>query len=375
MATRAVAEGIAFAQALHRRVFVSHLGHALAPEVDDDTPGLTDMVRFGVSLGRAARQSPASPNLFTIGQGAEDPLAPEILGDRRWFSLSEQVHRAGALLLLSAPTGAAGLEALAVQLDGVLLVGDAAPPAGSRVLGEVQTAATMRTPAIPMRAQAEPVEARRRGWLVAALAALVMAPLAFPAVRARLGLGPDPIAASLDSVAAPPLDVLPPIAPRITSDAAWSTELRFLNAREDAQALVSALGDSLPVPTWAPVRMATDSAAWYRVLLGAFPDSLGAENFLAALRTRGMVPAAGGAVTHVPFALVVDSAFDDAMARVRIAGYRGRGLPAYALRDSSRVWRIYVGAFTEGAEADRMKLDLNSLNIQSALVVRVGSTS
>ena len=93
------------------------------------------------------------------------------------------------------------------------------------------------------------------------------------------------------------------------------------------------------------------------------------------MRTRGLVPPTGGGVTHAPFALLVDSALDNAMARVKVAGYHGRQLPAYALRDSSSVWRIYVGAFAASADAASFKHDLDSLNIQSTLVVRVGSTS
>lgn len=375
VATRAVANGLARAQASHRRCFVGHLVPESETGVDDDLPGLSDMVRFGVSLARAARATSTSPNLFTIDPGAEGVLAPDMLSSRRWFSLSEQVRRMGALLVLSAPASVPEIATLATQLDGALTVGTVPPPAGVRVLAQVHTGAAMRT-RTPRRAAAavEPAPSRRWWWITGAAAALAVA-LAFPDVRQRLGLGSDPITATVDSLASRATLAVGDVPARVTSNAAWSAELRFINSRIDAAALVSSLSDSMPGPTFAPVRMAGEGSVWYRVLSGAFSDSLSAENFLAALRTRGVVPADGGAVTHTPFALLVDSASDNAMARVKIAGYQGRQLPAYALRDSTDRWRIYVGAFTEGRDADPLRLVLDSLNIQSTLVVRVGSTS
>lgn len=375
VAIRAVANGVARAQALHRRVFLAHL----LPEGDgpasDDQPGISDMVRYGVSLGRAAVASAESPNLYHLHPGAEGAFAPDVLSSRRWFSLSEQVHKAGALLLVSAPAGIPELSSLLTQLDGALTVGEATIPPGVKRLGEVHTGATLRTASLAsVTPEAPPRPNSLMRWGIVAAAGLALL-LAVPQVRARLGLGPDPMQAALDSLQAPPTISLPDVAPRVTSDAAWVAELRFLNSRSDAQALVTTLGDSLPGATYAPVKMPGDSATWYHVLLGAFSDSLSAENFLAALRTRGVVPSAGGGVTHTPFALLVDSALDNAMARVKVAGYHGRQLPAYALRDSAAVWRIYVGAFAAGADAASFKHDLDSLNIQSTLVVRVGSTS
>ncbi|MBK8248835.1 MAG: hypothetical protein IPK85_15745 [Gemmatimonadetes bacterium] len=375
VAIRAVANGVARAQALHRRVFLAHLLPEAETATTDDQPGISDMVRYGVSLGRAAVTSTESPNLYHLYPGAEGAFAPDILSSRRWFSLSEQVHKAGALLLVSAPAGVPDLASLLTQLDGALTVGETTAPAGVKCLGEVHTGATLRTTSL---ASVPPEVPARQGpllrWGIVAAAALALL-LAVPQVRSRIGLGGDPVQAAFDSVVAPTLTSLPDVAPRVTSDAAWVAELRFLNSRSDAQALVTTLGDSLPGATFAPVKMPGDSATWYHVVLGAFSDSVSAENFLAALRTRGVVPSAGGGVTHTPFALLVDSALDNAMARVKVAGYHGRQLPAYALRDSAAVWRIYVGAFAAGADAASFKHDLDSLNIQSTLVVRVGSTS
>ena len=269
IAVRAVADGIARAQALHRRVFLAHLLPPFDDGTGDDQPGISDMVRYGVSLGRAAQPSTESPNLFLLPPGAEGALAEDVLASRRWFSLSEQVHRAGALLLVSAPTGIPALSSLLSQLDGALTVGEAEIPAGVKRLGEVHTGATLRTASL---ASVMP-EAPARGnplmrWGIVAAAGIALL-LMVPQVRARIGLGQDPVQAAFDSVVAP-TTALPEVAPRVTSDAAWVAELRFLNSRPDAQSLVTTLGDSLPAPTFAPVKMPGDSATWFHELLGAF---------------------------------------------------------------------------------------------------------
>lgn len=382
VATRAVAMGVARGQSLRRRVFLATLtseDSEANTASDGEQPGVSDMIRYGISLGRAAQPSTDSPNLFLLSGGAESPLASDVLSSTRWRSLAEQIHRADALLLIAAPASVPALDLLLTQLDGALVVGDAAAPAGVKVLGEVQTAATMRTPAMPSRpvaASPEKSGGNWTKWLIGAAAAL-LASLAVPQVRQRAMqlVGGAPAAATDTAAAQPDLLALPPVAPRVTSDAAWSTEIRFFNSRSDALSLVTALGDTVPAPTFALAPTPGDSTSWYRVLLGAFSDSLSAENFLASLRARGSIPPTGGAVSHTPYALLVDSASDNVMARVRISGYLGRGLPAYSLRDSSNVWRIFVGAFSEAADANRYKLELDSLNIQSTLVVRVGSTS
>lgn len=377
IATRAVAQGLARTQALHRRVFFGDLLGDDQTAERDGVPGISDMIRYGISLGKVAQSSADSPNLFHLSGGAETPLAADVLGSKRWSSLNDQLHQAGALLLVAAPSQVPDIAAFIVQLDGVVLVGEVAAPPTIRVLGEVRTAATLRTP-LPMRAVVARAGARTSrgviGW-VGAVAAVIAVVLAVPQVRVPLLRTLGITAAASAPVEEPSLISLPPVEPRLTSDAAWSTELRFLNSRPDAQALVQAFVDSFPAATFAAVQTAADSTPWYRVLLGAFSDSLSAESFLSALRTRGTVPLAGGLVSHTPFAFLVDSASDAAMARLRIAGYQGRGLPAYALRGTANIWRVYVGAFGTSADAIPLKRELDSLNIQSALVVRAGSTS
>ena len=383
VATRAVAFGVGRQQARHRRVFIADLlGEDEPPLANGEGPGVSDMIRYGISLARVAHPLSSAPNLHTIEGGAESPLAEDVLASPRWAALSEQVHRAGSLLLLAVPARVPGVEHLLTQLDGALFVGDASKPTkGVRVLGEVRTASTMRTPAMPTRSAGTREKARRRKlWpVLAGMAGLLLAALSIPQVRQQvqqwLPTSPPPTAADSALESEPALSALPPMVPRVTSDAAWSTELLFTNSEVDALTRAQGLADSLPATTFADMQSTADSATWYRVMGGAFSDSISAENFLVLLRSRGTIPVSGGGVIHTPYALLVDSAQENALAKIRVSAYYGRGLPAYTLRDSSGWWRVYVGAFSQGADAARQRARLDSLNIQSTLVVRVGSTS
>ncbi|MGQ0765692.1 MAG: hypothetical protein ACT4OZ_08500 [Gemmatimonadota bacterium] len=380
-ATAAVALGVARTQALHRRVFVGDLlgaGSPLQPHAGDAEYGLSDMMRYGVSLGRIAIPQPDSPNLFAVPGGADSPLNEEVLSADGWRSLSDQVHRAGALLVIAAPSRQPGLDRAVRQLDGVLLVDDAVlTGSGIKSLGEVRTAATMRTPAMTSRVVPGPA---KRSWLEGraamiggglVLGALAVA-LAVPWVRSRLL---SPFGGDSTSASATDLPPIPPPIERLrpTSDAAWSVELMFSNSEDNALARAIELADSVPATTFSAPVIGTDSTTWQRLVAGAFSDSLSAESFLSSLRTRGLIAAGAGLVLHTHLAFLLDSTLDASLAGIRVSAYQARGIPAYGLRDSLGVWRIWAGAFGDSADGGLMRRRLDSLNIQSILKTRVGS--
>jgi hypothetical protein len=156
--------------------------------------------------------------------------------------------------------------------------------------------------------------------------------------------------------------------------ASFSVELLFTNSSQDALDFLVESVDSLPAATYSIVAVGAEADRWYRLVAGAFPDSLAAEAFLTGLRQRGRLATGAGATARTPFALLLDSASSDALARLRVEAYRGRGIPAYALRDSAQVWRVYAGAFPTETDAQLLQQQLTSQNIQSALVMRAGST-
>lgn len=397
VATASTAIGIALAQARTRRVYLLDLlgeGSALAALVPGDDPhGVSDMVHFGVSLGRAAHVvDESTPNLLLVPGGAESPLSEEILSSPRWESLFAQVRRSGALALVAAPAIVPGLDRLTGRTDGVILVGGAHPPAaGVTVLGEVRAASGLRAMTTPT-APAPTVAPRRRG----APTGLILTVLLFTLIAAgvvtaprwlpMIGVGRQ--AAEVPPVAQPAVEPTSRPAVEAQRDADYGVQLLFTNSFADANRYLRRTAPFLPAVTYAPVPMAprgapaadalsarVDSATWYRLVAGAFPDSSAAEGFLRALRASGRLRTGAGSVVHAPFALLVDSAQSDTVARVRLSAYRSRGVPAYALRDSAGTVRIYAGAFATERDGDRLRLRLDSLNIQSVLARRTGSAS
>jgi len=384
-ATGAVAMGVARAQARVRRVFVLDLlgdGQGVAtPGPRDDYHGVSDMVRFGVSLAKVARPVAGTPNLHLVSGGAESPLTTEILTSRWWSVVAAQVRRANALLLVAAPSMVPAMASLLSRLDGVLLVGDAAPPdRETEVLAEVRAASALRTSPTGARAVRAAPPAQRPQWRIAALVAAVVvagAALTAPQWRPLLGLAGEgatlPPASGLPDIPPPQQASAAPSLPP-TNEASFSVELLFTNSDQDALEYLGQSSDSLPAATFAPVVAGVDPSPWYRLVAGAFPDSSTADTFLQVLRQSGRVSVGGGAVARTPFALLLDSASSDALAQVRVSAYRGRGIPAYVLRDSVSTWRVYAGAFPTEPDAQWLKLTLDSLNIQSVLVTRTGST-
>lgn len=397
VATASTAIGIALAQARTRRVYLLDLlgeGSALATLVPGDDPhGVSDMVHFGVSLGRAARVvEESTPNLLLVPGGAESPLSEEILSSPRWESLFAQVRRSGALALVAAPAIVPGLDRLTVRTDGVVLVGGAQPPGtGVTVLGEVRAASGLRAITTPA-ATAPAISPSRRG----APTGLVLTVLLFILIAAGVVTAPrwlPMVGVGRRAAEAPPAaqPVLAPAPQRPTdaeSDAGYGVQLLFTNSFANANRYLQRTAPFLPALTYAPVPMAprgapaadslsarADSATWYRLVAGAFPDSAAAEGFLQALRASGRLRTGAGSVVHAPFALLVDSAQSDTVARVRLSAYRSRGVPAYALRDSAGTVRIYAGAFATERDGHRLRLRLDSLNIQSVLARRTGSAS
>lgn len=390
-ATGAVALGVARAQAAHRRVFLFDLlgeSQGLLPvDAQDDFHGVSDMVHFGVSLARAARPVPGLPNLFVVPGGAETSLTDEILSHRWWETLTDQIRLANALLLVAAPSLAPSLPALVVRLDGVLLVGEArAPIPEAKVLAEVRAAATMRTPLSSVRTAAAADVRTRRGWrmpavlfavlaAVLAVGAFLTAPQWRSLMRPLMRLSDSASVGQMDMDGVPPMPAELAASAPVGNEASYSVQLLFTNSNQDALDYLSPSSDSLPGATFSTQSAGADTDRWYRLMAGAFPDSTSADRFLQVLRARGTVTTDAGSVARTPFALLLDSASSYAMASLRVSAYRGRGIPAYVLRDSVGVWRVYAGAFAAEADAQLLKQQFDSLNIQSVLTTRTGSTS
>ena len=384
VATAAAAIGLARAQAMQRRVvLVDLLGENsdLAALIGDPSaPGITDMLEFGVSLRRAAVPIREQPNLYVVPAGVEPPLQALYLEHPRWTAIADAFRDAGALLLIVAPALVPGAETLLNRLDGIAIVRGAAVPA-TRVptlvdirLSAQYPQAMRRTPAIS-RARIEVDEPRRSRVVLFALGALTLAALSWAVWYLRpwsSGLGPSRTQATLAEDSVPPAPLLGPTLDSAAS-AGWGISLASVNSRPGAMLRVAQAVDSLPSPTYSPTLPTPGGAWWYRVVVGAFPDSAAAESALVALRVRGAIPADRGSAVPTPLALLVADSVTEAEARAQVTDLRTRHVPAYTLRVVPGWARVYVGTFDSDTAARALLTTLDSLNLRATLVPRVGS--
>jgi len=358
---------------------------------DDDLHGVSDASRYGVSLARVARPVPNADSLFVVSGGTESPQADDVLADHMWASWSDQCRRAGALLVVAAPADLHDVGKAIDQLDGLVMIGDAAvPTTHAPVIGRVPTSRR------PVLADAAPraispaekvaVDEVTPGPTRRVLLGTVVA-LAITAAAAglwwmngqlhRSTAGSDiaPIASGEPIVMPgdPSVGASPVSATGVVAGAVpWSVEIASVNTLNGAMARVRQALDSLPAPTFAATQPG-GGALWYRLTAGAFTSSEGADSLLAALRARGAVEPAAGRVVQTPFAWLLEEGVLDEQLPVRLFGWRQQGLPAYALVDQNGTTRIYFGAFENEAEARLLTPVLDSLNLYATLATRIGS--
>jgi cell division septation protein DedD len=357
---------------------------------DEDLHGVSDAARYGVSLARVARPVPDVNSLFVVPGGTETPLADDVLSDHLWGSWSDQCRRSGALLVVAAPADLPAVGKAIDQLDGLVMIGDAAVPdthvpvigrvgVSRRVIRE-EAAADADAPVEtgPVDAAA-PASARRLLlWTVAALGAAALlggvwwangrmqrssVPTGNPVASQPIAMPGDPVTIAAASGAVVGTEVAVP----------WSVEIASVNTFTGAMARVRQALDSLPVPTFAASHPAGGYATWYRLLAGAFTSSEKADSLLVALRARGAIEPAAGRVVQTPLAWLLDEGVLDEQLSARLFGWRQQGLPAYALVDRNGMTRIYFGAFENEAEARLFTPMLDSLNLYATLVTRIGS--
>jgi hypothetical protein len=396
IATASVALGIAKGQASHRRVAVGDLIGDVAPlrelVTDDDPHGLTDAFLYGVSLNKIARQIDAVGNLHVLPSGSEQVVQEEILRNDRWRRLASGFQEVGALLLVAAPAAVPGVEDLVRMLDGVVLVGDAVSPVpNARVFAEVSSAARASSSRVRNRpAAVVPAprvrRPRRRRWVIPVAAVAVVATIAALASRSYLTrqnptvtpLRRDSSASSGGLVATTPaVDSSLPLVVDNPADSAnaspFAVQIAMVDTEDGAALRVRSGAGDFPVATYAPVTRGADQGTWYKVTTGAYVDRAKAEQLLAFLRQRGLVPNGWGTVVRAPYALQIATATSKTQAAPVIADYQSRKIPAYGLVQRDSTVRIYAGAFDSPDEAALFKAALKSTkNIDATLAYRVG---
>ncbi|HEY8174540.1 MAG TPA: SPOR domain-containing protein [Gemmatimonadaceae bacterium] len=405
--TARVAIGIARQQAAKRRVAIGDLlGDAEAIQSlvpSDDHHGLADVFEYGVSLDKVARRVEGPEELYVLPTGAFITDHAEIVANRRWSRLAAGFRKEAGLLVVVANVGAPDIEALVIQLDGAVLVGNMAPARlpVARVLGAVRGP---QRASRPLRAIPEPksrpqyvVRASRSLWKLGAtvgvtLAALIAAlgiwlayrPLATTAwapawLRARgvkaesagvLFRGADSLGAAADTglKEAPGLGLLTKM--DSASISPFGIALLTFNTQAGALLELKRNGATFRAGTFTPVLF--KEAPWFRVVVGAYPDSASAAALLDTLRARGTSDAGRAVIERYPYALLVERDVPDSAVASRVSVYRARGVPVYALLQSDGTARVYAGAFKTPEEAESLFDALRTSGVSTSLVYRTG---
>jgi hypothetical protein len=380
--------GIALAESEHRLVMIADLGGETPPLQalvhDDDAHGIYDSFEFGTSFVRIAREVEGARNFFVMPSGTESAATEAIIGSPRWQVFASEFANADELLIFVIAPDAPGISKLVDQVDGVVLVGiqklDAAPNAN--ILAKVPHPAVIAPPKIHRTVQREPSPRTRLGLLAGALLVIGVSlgalfgrsyfkPPAAPVVATP---APD---SSADSAAARAREVIVPVNPDDSLQAArYSVEILASNTAEGANFEIQRHGSVMPGATISLVPIGDTEATWYKVHAGAYADSAQAEQLLATLRRRRIVPDSAGSVVRVPLALLIDSIAPQAgmssRIRAKLQGLSAKEVVAYALLQRDGSARIYAGAFEAPQQSSLAATALRVAGLTPVLAYRTG---
>jgi hypothetical protein len=387
-----VAIGIGLAESAHRLVMIGDLAGDTGPlkalVAEEDQHGIYDSFEFGTSFGRIAREVKGVNNLFIMPSGTESPGTEEILSSVRWQQFASEFANADELLLLVVGADARGLDKLASQVDGVVLVGmprlDAAPTAN--ILAKVPHPTIIPPPKIDFTPEPEPWTPFKIGLAAAALLAVgilagsLIGPRFTTAKTASLPtrVAAVPIdSARRDSVVVGKSNAIAPSNPLDSAVAtAFSVEVLASNTSEGANFELKRHGSAMPSATIALVPIGDTEATWYKVYAGAYPDAMGADQLLGLLRRRHILADSAGSVVRVPLAFLVDSVPSQggvsAVVRDKIAALASRGVTAYALLQRDGGARLYTGAFERPDQSSLAASALRVAGLTPVLAYRTG---
>jgi hypothetical protein len=379
--------GIALGESAHRLVMVADLGGETPPLQslvrDDDSHGIYDSFEFGTSFVRIAREVEGAKNFFVMPSGTESPATERIIGSPRWRTFASEFANSDELLLLVAQSDAPGLEKLAEQVDGVVLVGlqrlESAPDAP--ILAKIPHPQIVAPPKIDIAPRREGFRIPRMAWAAAALLAVGIAGGWLLGRSKKPQEEPAPVAAAPDSLQADSVrrarQQVSATNPADSVNAtAYSVEILASNTLEGANFELQRHGSEMPAATISLVPIGDTEATWYKVHAGAYTDSAEAEQLLARLRRRRIVPDSAGSVVRVPLSLMIDSipaqAGMQARVRERIRQLAAMSVSAYGLIQTNGSARIYAGAFERPQQSSLATTALRVAGLAPVLTYRTG---
>lgn len=123
--------------------------------------GVVDVFLYGASLARTARAVPGR-GFYLISAGTYTPDPEDVLRHPRWSKIVSGFADANATLLLFAPAGTPGLDALAESVGAAVVLGDAGRlPAGVRARAVVVPPGAPAAPEREVLREPEPDAARK----------------------------------------------------------------------------------------------------------------------------------------------------------------------------------------------------------------------
>jgi hypothetical protein len=382
--------GIALSESAHRLTMVADLGNDTPPlqalVKDEDSHGVYDAFEFGTSFVKVAREVEGAKNFFVMPSGTESAANEKILTNPRWRTFASEFASADELLLLVASSDTPGLSKLAEYVDGVVLVGinrlEAVPQAN--VLARIPHPVVAPPPKIDIAARRE-VRSRsvpHAGYIIGASILLALGIVA-GAVFRKTTLNEEPVAArpvsdsaAVDSVRPRPAAIVAANPADSASATEYSVEILASNTAEGANFEIQRHGSVMPAATISIVPIGDTEATWYKVHAGAFGDSAQAEQLLATLRRRRVVPDSMGSVVKAPFALLIDSlpaqAGMNARERERVDSLAAKQVNAYWLRQRDGSAKLYVGAFERPEQSSLAATALRVAGLSPVLAYRTG---
>lgn len=392
-ATSRVAIGIAHGWRTRKGVAVGDLTGFAYPLYElgggEDAAGLTDCFRDGLSLNDVARPVHSAEGMFVLPAGTPPVATEAMFRHERWDKLVRGFEKAGGLLLLIAPLGAAGLEHLEELAGGVIAVD--VPHNRLRAFKLLGAADAPAPPSQPPRGRLAAGGSggvwKRVVAIVGALALLGGASWGVMTARARRRVTPPPAAAPRDTTKADttPVQLVVPKADTIPLNDPPGDGADSLLAAPFAVNVVAAntvagansvLRDGekailLPAVTVSPVTLG-GGTIWYQVIIGAYRTRTDADDMLQLLRRKGVVRTDGGVVVRLPYGLLLA---DDVLAmdaqRI-VSEWRAKDVMAYALLQSNGRARILAGAFETPAQAAPLAAQLRRDGIPATVAYRLG---
>jgi hypothetical protein len=383
-----LAIAIARAEAPTRRVAIVDTVGELPPiqkllPKDARRHGVIDHFLHGVSLRKIAHPVGRERGIFVIPSGAGPFEYETLLRRERWRRLTAAFRAEGALLCIILPADAAGLPSFVEDTDGVIVIDDVPYPEARHIIAALRSTAaesdvSMATPT--PRSQMATLVGSARQALSSRAAAIVGGGAALTAVVALLVLAWGRRAANDTSSAASRAEYSTQAqrAGAIADDdstgaAMYSIDVVMLNSLGDASRhLTDRRLDTVSAATFAPVLLGADSARWYRVLIGAWPEQRQADSALAALRTAGVLESGFGSVRRTPYAVRVDENLTVSEATARASDLRAAGLPAYALQRDEGHAAVYGGAFETPSQAMPLLDMFKRAGIDATVAYRIG---